>query len=174
MKYAKYTENGIEVFNTLPHPYKNYNHFPSESQAVIEIEGFLQLQEPVLQQNEVLGEIYQDGNVFKYKIINVVEQAVAQAIALETQNYVKRQQDGVNAYAKISAEFRLAKLNGQISNQAHTVIEETLRPVRNEVLAGQWITALEILQSIGNAVIGQDLYNKLYTQINTYIQQNYE
>jgi len=87
--------------------------------------------------------------------------------------YKKRTQDGINAYAEISAEFRLAKLAGVISEEQHGAIEETLIPVRNEVLAGQWISALQKLEAIGVA-IGSELYDRLHTQISNYIAENYD
>jgi len=99
--------------------------------------------------------------------------AASESLELETQRYVKRTQDGINAYAKISAEFRLAKLSGQISEQAHGYIENLLIPVRNEVLAGQWISALMKLEALGVVQVGQELYNRLHLQLTDYITQNY-
>jgi len=90
----------------------------------------------------------------------------------ETMLYKKRQCDGVNAYAEISAEFRLAKLTGVLTEEQHGAIEAVLIPVRNEVLAGQWISARQKLEEIG-VVIGSDLYNRLHTQISNYINENY-
>lgn len=99
--------------------------------------------------------------------------AASESLELETQRYVKRTQDGINAYAKISAEFRLAKLSGQISEQAHGYIENLLIPVRNEVLAGQWISALMKLEALGVVQVGQELYDRLHLQLTDYITQNY-
>jgi hypothetical protein len=93
--------------------------------------------------------------------------------ANETQNYLKRAEDGIKAYAEISAEFRLAKLSGVITEQQHGAIENTLIPVRNEVLAGQWISALQKLEAIGVA-IGSELYDRLHNQITNYIAENYD
>lgn len=90
----------------------------------------------------------------------------------ETIMYKKRQCDGVSAYAEISAEFRLAKLSGVLTEEQHGAIEAILIPVRNEVLAGQWISGLKLLEEIG-VVIGSDLYNRLHTQITNYIAENY-
>jgi len=90
----------------------------------------------------------------------------------ETELYRKRQCDGVYAYAEISAEFRLAKLSGVISEEQHSAIESALIPVRNEVLAGQWISAINILEQIGNS-IGQELYDRLHNQLTNYINFNY-
>ena len=94
-------------------------------------------------------------------------------IEKETKKYLQRSKDGLDAYARISAEFRLAKQSGQLSEETHTFIEKTLIPVRNEVLAGQWISSLNELVSIGPELIGQELYNRLYNQISNYIDLNY-
>jgi len=100
---------------------------------------------------------------------DVVERMVAE----ETQRYIQRTTDGVNAYAKISAEFRLAKLSGTIDDATHTYLENLLIPVRNEVLAGQWISARQKLIVIGVEQIGADLYNRLFEQLSEYIEINY-
>lgn len=90
----------------------------------------------------------------------------------ETEMYRKRQCDGVTAYAEISAEFRLAKLSGLLTEEQHGAIEDALIPVRNEVLAGQWKSAKQKLELIGNS-IGSELYNRLHTQMTNYINENY-
>lgn len=92
---------------------------------------------------------------------------------IEFQIYLKRKKDGEQAYLKISAEFRLAKLNGVISEETHRFIENILKPVRNEVMFGQWKEALFILEEIGNSQIGNELYNRLHLQISNYINENY-
>ena len=107
----------------------------------------------------------------------VIESASEQFLASEilreeTERYRKRQCDGVTAYAEISAEFRLAKLSGVLTEEQHGAIESILIPVRNEVLAGQWISAKQKLEEIG-IVIGSELYNRLHTQISNYINENY-
>jgi len=103
----------------------------------------------------------------------IANQQMEQLKARETEMYKKRTQDGINAYAEISAEFRLAKLAGIITEAQHGAIEETLIPVRNEVLAGQWMSALQKLEAIGVA-IGSELYDRLHTQISNYIAENYD
>ena len=100
-------------------------------------------------------------------------QQIENALNVETEKYIKRVNDGINAYARISAEFRLAKLNNQISEEQHHGIEVVLIPVRNEVLAGQWISAKIQLEQIGSSIIGETLYNRLHTQITHYINENY-
>jgi hypothetical protein len=113
------------------------------------------------------------GGTIQETDFNFPNDAASESLELETQRYVKRTQDGINAYAKISAEFRLAKLSGQISEQTHGYIENLLIPVRNEVLAGQWISALMKLEDLGVAQVGKELYERLHLQLTDYITQNY-
>jgi len=106
-------------------------------------------------------------------IEDIAENTIQQSLHNETQKYIQRTNDGVNAYAKISAEFRLAKLSGTIDDATHTYLENLLIPVRNEVLAGQWISAKQKLIIIGVEQIGADLYNRLFDQLSEYIEINY-
>lgn len=91
----------------------------------------------------------------------------------EFELYLKRKSDGETAYLKLSAEFRLAKLSGAISEEEHSALEELLTPVRNEVMFGQWKKGLELLEKIPVEMIGNSLYNRLHTQLTAYINQNY-
>lgn len=102
----------------------------------------------------------------------IAEQTQAEQLRKETEMYKKRTLDGINAYAEISAEFRLAKLSGILTEEQHVEIESILIPVRSEVLAGQWISARQKLEGI-EVVIGVQLYNRLHTQISNYINENY-
>jgi len=108
-------------------------------------------------------------------IIDLISESeiIQQSLHNETQKYIQRTNDGINAYAKISAEFRLAKLSGTIDDATHTYLENLLIPVRNEVLAGQWISAKQKLIVIGVAQVGEVLYNRLFDQLSEYIEINY-
>jgi hypothetical protein len=123
-------------------------------------------------QQDLQSYLEADGTIFETDF-NFPNDVASESLELETQRYVKRTQDGINAYAKISAEFRLAKLSGQISEQTHGYIENLLIPVRNEVLAGQWISALMKLEDLGVAQVGKELYERLHLQLTDYITQNY-
>jgi len=101
------------------------------------------------------------------------EKTALDKLSIETAKYIQRSNDGRDAYAKISAEFRLAKLYGQITEEAHAIVEKILIPVRNEILAGQWISGQNELVLIGSSVIGQQLYDRLYNQMDAYIQVSY-
>ena len=70
-------------------------------------------------------------------------------IEAEFLKYQQRERDGMDAYLKISAEFRVAKISGQISEAEHKAIEELLIPVRDEIRAGQWISGLIKLETLG-------------------------
>ena len=94
-------------------------------------------------------------------------------IAEEFLKYKQRERDGMDAYLKISAEFRVAKISGQISEAEHKAIEELLIPVRDEIRAGQWISGLVKLETLGAQNIGVTLYDRLHLQISNYIAQCY-
>lgn len=113
-----------------------------------------------------------NGTVESYQGIHPNELAEKQ-IGDEFQKYIKRQQDGIEAYLLISAELRMAKFGGIISDAAHKIIEKTLEPVRAEVVLGQWVGGLQKLEEIGSTIIGQTMYDDLYNRITTYITNNY-
>lgn len=94
-------------------------------------------------------------------------------IEIEFAKYQQRERDGMDAYLKISAEFRVAKLSGQISEAEHKAIENLLIPVRDEIRAGQWISGLVKMEALGSQNIGVALYDRLYLQISNYIAQCY-
>lgn len=121
------------------------------------------IQKPVLSNGVVVESITQEE-------INALNFSNLQK--KEAELYKKRMEDAKSMYAEISAEFRLAKLSGIITEAQHGAIETALIPVRNEVLAGQWKSALMLLEGLG-ASIGTDLYNRLHLQISNYINENY-
>lgn len=91
----------------------------------------------------------------------------------EKQNYLKRISDGQTYYAQVSAQFRLARLAGQLSNEQHAGIENIYRPVRDEILAGQWLTAKELATAIDINIVGADIYNQILGKITQYVLENY-
>lgn len=76
---------------------------------------------------------------------------VVPPLELGTKAYFKRQQDGVAAYFSITAELRLLLKQGGITREENRMIEDALLPVRDEIVLGQWRTALEKLNEIGVA-----------------------
>jgi len=91
----------------------------------------------------------------------------------EKQKYLKRISDGKNYYAQVSAQFRLARLSGELSTEQHAGIENIYRPVRDEILAGQWLTAKELATAIDINIVGEDIYNQMLSKIIEYVNINY-
>jgi len=175
-------ENGtIKVYPTLPTRYGNILNGYELMTERHEADGFFEVFVPNLMPNEQKGAIYFDENInaFTYPIESIIiveptaQELQQKALQEETQKYIQRTQDGINTYAELSAEFRLAKLNGILSEEQQKGIERILVPVRNEVLAGQWISALQLLEEIGFTNIGESLYNRLHLLLTDYITLNY-
>lgn len=101
------------------------------------------------------------------------EISIKRAEELESQRYTQRRIDGGLMYDKISGKFRVAKLAGIITESEHAIKEEACIPIRNEILAGQWISGLNKLVDLGAIIIGQALYDELYTIISSYILNSY-
>ena len=141
--------------------------------------GYFSQENKPMNSQKIIGEnflkpILENGIVVEGATPEEIQsQQIKNALQSETERYIKRQQDGVQMYAEISAEFRLAKLNGLMSESTQSAIEKILISVRNEVLAGQWVSAKNELELIGNSNIGADLYNRLHNQISNYITENY-
>lgn len=128
--------------------------------------------ESTIEYQEFLQFLKSGGTVEPSQLF-VPEEELQYRTEIETQTYLKRITDGANAIAKFSAELRVAKLAGTISEEEHKVVDKTLKPVRDEVLAGQWISAKDELILLGTEIIGQQLYNRIYNEIQTYIDSNY-
>lgn len=177
---------GLSIFTTLPSRFngiENIGGYYETHTDKHEADGFWDVEKLPLQQYQRHGALERKGTekLYHYPIIDFTQEEVAEAQEIEQnaplneeyQKYLQRQKDGVNAYMMISAEFRLAKLSGVISEAEHGAIEELLTPVRNEVIAGQWIKGKQLLVELGSEVIGIDLYNKIFNQLDEYIIQNY-
>jgi hypothetical protein len=105
----------------------------------------------------------------------IANQQAEQLKQKETDLYIKRMQDAQRIWAGLSAEFRIAKQIGQMSDAQENIILAELKPVLDIVVPfGQWMTGYQLLLGIGSSVIGQDLYDKLHNIIWNYIQENYE
>ena len=103
-----------------------------------------------------------------------IEDIVSEAsIEAEYQKYLQRKKDGVLMFLRLSAELRVAKLSGTISEETHSFTEDTLKPVRNECVLGQWIDAFTILKAIDQTTIIETFYNQIHTTIENYINSNY-
>jgi hypothetical protein len=146
-------------------------------------DGFRDVVEPTPTETQKVGDSFYDAteDVFKFNLIDLTQEeldALAQAEAErplleEFELYRMRKEDGINAFLRISAELRLAKLNGQLDEVAQRAVELAIEPVRDEVVLGQWISAKEKLEEIGSSVIGEDFYNRVFNELTDYINVNY-
>jgi hypothetical protein len=98
---------------------------------------------------------------------------IENSINREFELYETRKEQGIIRYLKIAAEFRVKKVNGEISEDLHKVLDKVLKPVRDEFVNGQFIGAKDALIEVGNGIIGQDLYDRLYSSIESAIQEFY-
>jgi hypothetical protein len=88
----------------------------------------------------------------------------------EEVNYVKRQEDGVRAYLSITSELRILQKAGYITREHNRAIEDTLQPVRNEIVLGQWKTAMEKLVEIGvTNTVTESMYQRFYSILDNYL-----
>lgn len=146
------------VYNTITKEFicsREYATQPSNSTTVAPLAGFGK------------NQIWNDTEWVATKTIEDV------AVEFEALKYEQRISDGIKAVAKLSAELRLAKQGGQIDETTQNAIDDILKPVRDEILAGQWEKAKVVLVGIGSTNIGQTLYDTIYGRINDYILANY-
>ena len=147
-----------------------------DNDNIVNLANLAQGTEPI--NSQLVDVVFQKPILLNGVVVESITQAeidanlMNNALQHEAELYKKRQCDGVTAYAEISAEFRLAKLSGVISEGTHSYIEKTLITVRNEVLSGQWMSARTELELIGIS-IGQELYDRLHLQLTNYINENY-
>jgi hypothetical protein len=91
-------------------------------------------------------------------------------IYAEKLKYEQRAKDGMGAYLKLMAEFRVANTPREVNRH----LENELETVRNEVSNGQWISALEKLDDITpQGHLTQEIYDKIHLSLTTYIDNNY-
>ncbi len=101
------------------------------------------------------------------------EEILKQKEQNEFAKYQLRQSRGLESYLKLCAEFRLAKESGSLTPELYAQIEETLIPVRDELVNGQFITAKTKLEVIGSDVIGVELYDRFIYSLTQDIEELY-
>ncbi len=169
----------IRVFNSIPKVFElkpnvfNYNKLDAD---VHYADGFRELVEPVLKEAEHKTTIYfdSDKDVFTYNVETYTpEEILKQKEQNEFAKYQLRQSRGLESYLKLCAEFRLAKESGTLTPELYAQIEETLIPVRDELVNGQFITAKTKLEIIGSDVIGVELYDRFIYSLTQDIEELY-
>ncbi len=91
-----------------------------------------------------------------------------------TVKYYKRQEDGIHAHLSLMSELALTSEANGYPREVNASIETAFKEVKDEIRAGQWISAKEAceLVSVGG-YITQELYDRIYTTITNYISVNY-
>jgi len=94
-------------------------------------------------------------------------------IAEETIKQLKRKNDGVDAIAQLSGEYKVMVQLGYVTEEENKASTELLIPVSNFILLGEWKFALDKLNEIGIETIGANLFYKLEAILTGYIAENY-
>ncbi len=169
----------IRVFNSVPKVFElkpnvfNYDKLDAE---VHYADGFRELVEPVLKEEQHKTTIYfdSDKDVFTYNVETYTpEELLKQKEQNEFAKYQLRQSRGLQRYLNLCAEFRIAKESGSITPEFYQLLEDTLEPVRTELVNGQFITAKRKLIEIGSSIVTQELYDRFYNSIQTDIEELY-
>ncbi len=173
----------IKVFNSIPKRWGNTFNYDKLDNSIHYADGFKEMVIPSITSIQKLGEVYLDvdNDVYTNYILNKTQEeldADAQALIDQPINdeffkYQLRQQDGTNRYLILSAEFRLLKLNEDITDAFHILIEDKLKPVRDELVNGQFITSKRLLEEIGSSVIGQVTYDRFHLSLTLAIAEHY-
>ena len=174
------TINGrIKTFNAIPKVFElkpnimGYNKLDS---SVHYADGFREIVVPTLEENQYKTDLYFDAenNSYTYEVETHTEEELNENEKLQEQNrYLQRIEAGKNRFSKLAADFRVDKLNGVITHEFHRLLEDTLKPVRDEFVNGQFISSLEILESIGGSEITIEIYDNIHASITEAIQEHY-
>ncbi len=87
--------------------------------------------------------------------------------------YQERISKGKDKYLKLCGEFRKSRDRGELNQEFYELLEDTLEPVRRELVNGQFITAKRKLIAIGSSIITQELYDRFYDSIQIDIDELY-
>jgi hypothetical protein len=97
-------------------------------------------------------------------------------LTIEQGKIIQRRIDGLNAYSNICAELNMAQRKGALSRLINRGIKDALIHVREELIVGDWQSALEELEEVGvGGYISQAMYTRFHTSISNYLQsENYK
>lgn len=146
--------------------------YNSETGSVFVTEGMVKI-EPKTLAREMYVEWLSAGNSPEETDYKSPEEIFEHSKDIEYVKYLSRIKDGIEAIANFSAKMRALKLAGIIVEDSHRVIDNALEPIRNKLIAGQWIDAREYLVGLGYSVIGEQLYNDVLAELEKYITKNY-
>ena len=169
----------IKIYNKIPKVFElkpNVFGYDKLEESVHYEDGFREVLEPTLKDNEHKTSLYFNSELDAYTYNTETytpEQIAEQKKQKEFAQYQIRLNRGVESYLNLCAEFRLAKEAGQLTPEHYAQIEETLIPVRDELVNGQFITAKTKLEVIGSDVIGVELYERFINSLSEDIAELY-
>ncbi len=174
------TINGrIKTFKAIPRVFElkpnvmGYNKLDS---SVHYADGFREIVAPTLEGNQYKTELYYDrsNDVYTYEVKTYTEKEVRlNENENEYNKYLQRVEKGKEKYLKLCGEFRKSRDRGEITQEFYEILEDTLEPVRTELVNGQFITAKRKLIAIGSSIITQELYDRFYNSIQVDINELY-
>ena len=95
-------------------------------------------------------------------------------IDLEAEKYQQRIDDGIQMSINLMSELRVNSKVNNLPRQVNDYIEQKLEKVKTNIDRGWWVTALEELEQVTvESYFTQELYDRLYNTITTYIAENY-
>ncbi len=169
----------IKVFNSIPKVFElkpNIFGYDKLDTSVHYADGFRELITPTLEENQYLTTIYFDDkeDIFTYN----VETYTPEEIRLKENDdeyikYLNRVAVGKDRYLKLCGEFRVSRDKGEISQEFYELLEDTLEPIRTEIVNGQFITAKRKLIVIGSELITEQFYNRFLNTIEQDIEELY-
>ena len=169
----------IKIYNSIPKVFEllpniqNYNKLDS---SVHYENGFRDLVKPILEVNQYLTTLYFDSenDIYTYEVKTYTDEEIRlQENESEYFKYQARVSKGKEKYLKLCGEFRLSRDRGSITQEFYELLEDTLEPVRTELVNGQFITAKRKLIAIGSSIITQELYDRFYNSIQIDIDELY-
>ena len=174
------TINGtIRTFNSIPKVFElkknvmNYNRLDAD---VHYEDGFRELVTPTLEANQYTTVLYFDteNDVYTYEVETYTDEEVRlQENESEYSKYTQRVSKGKEKYLKLCGEFRVSRDKGEITQEFYELLEDTLEPVRTELVNGQFVTAKRKLIATGSSIITQELYDRFYNSIQVDIDELY-
>lgn len=97
------------------------------------------------------------------------EQQYIEALRIETNKMKRRISDGIKAVAQMTAEYNLAVKQGLVTTEENLASHNALKSVRDEIINGCWDKALYQLESVDVNTVGQQLYDRIESQITAYL-----
>lgn len=94
-------------------------------------------------------------------------------VAIETNKYVQRVQDGQYHHAVILAKLRASLVLERIDNATHNARLSYYSEIQNLILSGQHNRALDVLNSLGYEPIGEEFYNEIFDIVNGYVDMSF-